>query len=116
MSVRLSVVVVTYHSRAVLPACLDSLRAGAGEMEVIVVDNHSEDGTVEWLRACRPDVRCGGPRYGSFPVTGGRYRESLCPAVPEPSTVGVDWRQPARLCHHQHAPLRQVPVVWGGFA
>lgn len=57
MSVRMSVVVVTYHSRAVLPACLDSLAAGPQRHEVIVVDNHSEDGTVEWLRARRPEVR-----------------------------------------------------------
>src|SRR5262245_61045979 len=57
MSVRPPVVVVTYHSRAVLPGCLESLRADAGVTEVIVVDNHSEDGTVEWLRACRPEVR-----------------------------------------------------------
>lgn len=58
MSERLSVVLVTYHSRGVLPACLDSLGAAtAGPCEVIVVDNHSEDGTVEWLRAHRPEVR-----------------------------------------------------------
>ena len=57
MSVRVSVVVVTYHSRTVLQACLESLEAIPPAHEVIVVDNHSEDGTVEWLRAHRPEVR-----------------------------------------------------------
>ena len=58
----------------------------------------------------------GGSTRGSFPVIGGRYGYSLCPAVPGPSTVGVDWRQPVRLCHHQHTPLRLIEDVCGGFA
>ncbi len=53
-----SVVIVSFHSRDTLPACLDSIERNAGGVpfEVIVVDNASLDGTVEWLRA-RPHVR-----------------------------------------------------------
>jgi GT2 family glycosyltransferase len=55
-----SVVVVAYNSRGTLPACLDSVeRAFAGapeDVEVIVVDNASRDGTAEWLKA-RPRVQ-----------------------------------------------------------
>jgi GT2 family glycosyltransferase len=58
MTPRLSVVIVTFHSRAVLAACLESLDAAVSmPHERIVIDNHSGDGTVEWLRAHRPDVR-----------------------------------------------------------
>lgn len=53
-----SVVIVNYHSEAFLPACLDSLRAGAAPLtlEVIVVDNSH---TVEAAGVLRmfPDVR-----------------------------------------------------------
>lgn len=47
---RLSVVIVTYNSESVLSGLLDSLPAGlagAGDHEVIVVDNQSRDGSAE---------------------------------------------------------------------
>lgn len=55
----LSVVIVSYRSRNLLPDCLASLRRDLGETpaEVVVVDNASADGTVEWLRREHPDVR-----------------------------------------------------------
>ncbi len=47
-----SILMVTYNSSAVLPACLDSLgSATAAAYEVIVVDNASSDDTVSLLRA-----------------------------------------------------------------
>jgi GT2 family glycosyltransferase len=56
---RVSVVIVTYRSRAVLPACLESLRDCAQQvpLEIVVVDNASADGTPEWLMATWPQVR-----------------------------------------------------------
>jgi hypothetical protein len=56
---RVSVVIVTFQSRAVLPACLESLARSAARipLEVVVVDNASPDGTVEWLAAAWPGVR-----------------------------------------------------------
>ena len=54
-----SVIIVSSDSLAVLPACLDSLERHAGGVpyEVVVVDNASRDGTVEWLSSTRPNVR-----------------------------------------------------------
>jgi GT2 family glycosyltransferase len=54
-----SVVIVSFQSRDTLPACLESIHRNAGGVpfEVIVVDNASRDGTVEWLAATHPGVR-----------------------------------------------------------
>lgn len=55
---RLSVVVVNWNSRADLEACLESLRAQTHrELEVVVIDNASTDGSVEMVRARHPEVR-----------------------------------------------------------
>ena len=58
MSPRVSVVIVGYRSRAALEGCLESLRA-CGEvipLQVVVVDNASGDGTVEFVRRVHPTV------------------------------------------------------------
>lgn len=49
---RVSVIVVTWNNRELNRACLDSLRDAAGwpNLQVIVVDNASSDGSVEDLR------------------------------------------------------------------
>jgi N-acetylglucosaminyl-diphospho-decaprenol L-rhamnosyltransferase len=55
----LAIVIVSYNVRADLARCLDSL--GQADLPavttVVVVDNHSTDGTLEWLRTERPRVR-----------------------------------------------------------
>jgi GT2 family glycosyltransferase len=59
-AVDLSVIVVTYNSRALTLACAASVEAQRGqglEIELIVVDNASTDGTAAALRAACPDVR-----------------------------------------------------------
>lgn len=55
----ISVILVTYNSMAVLPNCINSLEnsSSAQELEIIVVDNGSVDGTVEWLRIYEQDAR-----------------------------------------------------------
>lgn len=52
------VVVVTWNGAHLLPDCLDSLRAQtvADELEVLVVDNASTDGTTELLAERYPEV------------------------------------------------------------
>ena len=53
-----SVVIVSYESRALLARCLAALAADTGRIatvETIVVDQASQDGTVAWL-AAEPDV------------------------------------------------------------
>ena len=54
-----SVVVLTYNSLKVLPECLASLErcTSASDLEVIVADNGSNDGTVDWLRAYEATVK-----------------------------------------------------------
>lgn len=53
-----SVVIVTLDGRHHLERCLPSLLATSGvALEVIVVDNGSRDGTVEWLEASWPQVK-----------------------------------------------------------
>lgn len=54
----ISVILVTYNSVAVLPNCIRSLEdsSSAEKMEIIVADNSSVDGTVEWLRRYEQDA------------------------------------------------------------
>ena len=49
-SLSVAVVIPSWNSESLLPRCLDSL-AGQGELELIVVDNGSVDGTVGLLEA-----------------------------------------------------------------
>lgn len=53
----MSAVIVTYNSRAHVPACLDSLRAHCPDAEVVAVDNASADGTPELIARDYPWVR-----------------------------------------------------------
>lgn len=55
----LSVLVVTYHSRDHILACVRSVAAarGALRVEIVVVDNASNDGIAEYLGTEAPDVR-----------------------------------------------------------
>lgn len=58
MTPRVSVVIVSFRSRAPLAECLESLQACARRvaLQVVVVDNASGDGTVEWLRESHPEI------------------------------------------------------------
>lgn len=59
MSPDLSVCIVSWNTRELLDACLNSLRDNAGDLalEVIVVDNASTDGSAEMVRERHPEVR-----------------------------------------------------------
>lgn len=56
---KLSVVIVNYNVKYYLAQCLDSLLRSVKDIEheVIVVDNHSHDGSVEYLCTKYPEVR-----------------------------------------------------------
>jgi GT2 family glycosyltransferase len=56
-SVPLSILIVSYNVKDDLRQCLDSLRDGFDSFEIIVVDNHSLDGTVEMLRREFPEIK-----------------------------------------------------------
>jgi GT2 family glycosyltransferase len=55
----LDVVIVAYRSRGLLELCLRSLAAHppSGPVRIVVVDNASNDGTVELVRSSFPDVQ-----------------------------------------------------------
>jgi GT2 family glycosyltransferase len=53
---RVAAVVVNWNGRRYLPRCLAALRAQTHPASVIVVDNASSDGSVEYLRAEHPKV------------------------------------------------------------
>jgi len=55
----LSICIVTYQARQYLRACLESIYANPpnGKFEIIVVDNHSNDGTVDMLKSEFPEVQ-----------------------------------------------------------
>lgn len=56
--VRLSVVIVNYNGMGTLPGTLDSfLEYPLAIEEIIVADDGSTDGSVEWLRSRHPEVR-----------------------------------------------------------
>jgi GT2 family glycosyltransferase len=78
----LSIVIVSYNTRALLEACLRSLRNVDLGHEVIVVDNASTDGSAAAVRAHFPEVRLiesetnrgfAGGNNLAFPHCRGRY-------------------------------------------
>ena len=60
MSIDVSLIIVNWNVRELLRACLQSLREAAGlpmdRMQVIVVDNHSADGSADMVRREFPEV------------------------------------------------------------
>lgn len=98
MSIEASIVIVNWKVRELLRACLQSIRDQAGlrmdQLEVIVVDNDSGDGSVEMVRAEFPEVRlianADNPGFGkannqAMPWCTGRYIVLL-----NPDTVLLD--------------------------
>src|ERR1700754_5361897 len=54
----LSVIIVSYNVKYFLEQCLCSVQRAAGyDVEVFVIDNHSTDGTVEYLQEKFPFVQ-----------------------------------------------------------
>ncbi len=58
MSCRVSVIVLNWNGRRYLDGCLSSLRSQTfPDFEIILVDNGSTDGSVEWVEVHFPQVR-----------------------------------------------------------
>ncbi len=72
MSLDLSIVIVNYNTRDYLRACCASIEAQAGDLhlEIIVVDNDSQDGSADMLRVEFPRVRLIAPGVNTW-FTGG---------------------------------------------
>ncbi|HYP26519.1 MAG TPA: glycosyltransferase family 2 protein [Blastocatellia bacterium] len=58
----LSIIIVNWNGRDVLGPCLESITRAAPKVdyEIIVVDNASTDGSLEWLRSDEARACCGG--------------------------------------------------------
>lgn len=54
-----SIIIISYNSKPILKSCLDTLIANTTPpFEIIIVDNHSSDGSVEYLQKLKiPNVR-----------------------------------------------------------
>jgi len=58
MGKQVSVIIPTWDGKAYLERCLPAVMAHTGlDCEVVVVDNHSQDGSVEWIGQHFPAVR-----------------------------------------------------------
>ena len=93
-----SVIVVTWNHISFLPACMEALAAQTyPQMEVIVVDNASQDGSAEWVRAHYPQIRllaqqrnqgfAGGFNRGSAAAHGAWLLSVNPDLVPEPNFI-----------------------------
>ena len=56
----LSIIIVNYNVRHFLEQCLISVKNAVQHLnvEILVVDNHSVDGSVEFLKTCQHPIRC----------------------------------------------------------
>ncbi|MBR1697739.1 MAG: glycosyltransferase family 2 protein [Anaerovibrio sp.] len=59
MESKTSIVILNYNTIDYIQACVESIRAFTeeGSYEIIIVDNGSKDGSVEWLKA-QDDLKC----------------------------------------------------------
>lgn len=113
MSPSVSVIVVNWNGRPLLPDCLDSLAQQTWQdFETILVDNGSEDGSADWVAAHYPRVRvirldsnrgfCGGNNAGIRAATGeyvvllnndtrveDRWLENLCQVMASDPTLAA---------------------------
>jgi len=57
MKDKASIIIVTYNSKRYLKSCIGSIMKQDYPLEIIVVDNHSTDGTVEFVKENFPSVK-----------------------------------------------------------
>lgn len=89
---RLAVILVSYNSRNVLGPCLNSLlRQDVDDVDIVVVDNHSGDGTPDWLQRHYPGVTVIAAQtnlgYGAAANLGLRQTTAGVALVANPDTV-----------------------------
>ena len=97
---RWAAVVVNYESGPLLLECVDSLLAdtSAGEPELVVVDNGSDDGSIAQLRAEHPEVAV--VRTGGEPRLLGRREPRHCGDA-RTGRRGVQLRRPRARRHRR---------------
>ena len=107
---KLSVVIVNYNVKNYVEQCLLSLhKALEGiEAEVLLVDNHSVDGSVEYLREHFDWVRIVASRHnlGFARANNLAIRMCFC-SIPTPS-----WQSPHCVRLWRGWMVMQIPVPW----
>jgi rSAM/selenodomain-associated transferase 2 len=107
---RVSIVIPTLREAAALPATLDHLASLPGDLEVIVADGGSDDGT--------PQVAAGHPRTDAVVEVrgGGRARQLNAGAARATGDVLVFLHADSRLPAGAHAALSATRADGGNFA
>lgn len=98
MTIEASIIIVNWKVRDLLRACLQSVREQAGlradQIEVIVVDNNSGDGSVEMVQAEFPEVRLianpDNPGFGKANNQAMPFCTGRCVVLLNPDTVLLD--------------------------
>ena len=118
----LTISIVNAGSREVLLECLDSVHGsmrGDLVLEVIVLDNASEDGSVQAVRERFPDIRVIAQEFrAGFGANHNRVlRESSGPYILllNPDTASRDWRfdrMLAEMNHHPHVAALGPRLVY----
>ena len=119
--VEVSVSIVSYNSRKVLQKCINSVieTSKDQDIEIIVVDNCSEDGSAEMVQSSFPNVRLirnrenvgfGKAHNQSFTLSKGNYFLIL-----NPDTVifpGAINRMVEFMDHHRHVGAAGCKIFW----
>jgi len=64
MAAEILVIIVTYNGMRWIERCIASVRGSETPADLLVLDNGSTDGTVEWLRGHGVEVICNGSNLG----------------------------------------------------
>lgn len=103
-----SIIIVTYNSRHYLDACLRSVFGQDYPHEVILVDNCSQDDTVQYVRESFPEVRvieCPENRgYGSGNNLGVKYARGEYVVILNPDTIVEEGWLSSLLLPLMHQP------------
>ncbi len=91
-----SIILVTYNQRKYLDSCIKSICAQDFPHEIIIVDNNSSDGTVEFVKSKFPNIKAvesgSNMGYGAGNNLGAKYANGEYLVVLNPDTiVEKDW-------------------------
>jgi hypothetical protein len=114
MSPSVAVVILNYNTRGQLQQFLPGVLATAYDnLEVVVADNGSNDGSADWVQAHHPTVRL--IRFEQNHGYAGGYNEALCLVdadfyvlLNSDVEVPPDWLQPLVDCAARHTELAAI--------
>lgn len=99
---QVSVIVPCFNCASTISACIESLLAldaGAGEVQIIVIDNGSSDGSTDIAAGYQGITLLKEPEPGAYPARNAGLREARAPIIAftdADCTVDADWAQVIR--------------------